>query len=281
MTNKAVGGLFLVATLCGLVIATSCSGPSAPEPGTPAFYWAAAHETWAAGDYHKTAEHLDSVLRTQNEFAARAYPWQLILTSGMAKSYMDLADYCEYGGKAKPFLMTRFRRHGSDFRTFASRLALQFAGTFQEFQKSNKDPKLVLAFSYPMGSAILSPQVQALGQGTLPNADVLDDIRRQHLKTGVVLATCLAVGAPEDTAKTQSLFKAAKVEVPRETFLFAMAQSLYEEAQLYGHQKLDEPNRLKLLAGQALETLKLVPASKETAALGAKIQKTLKLVSAK
>ncbi len=281
MTKRAVGSLFCAAIFVLLTIATSCSGPAQLQPGTPAFYWAAAKETWAAGDYMKTTEHLESVMRTQNEFTAQAQPWHLILTAGMAKGYIDLADYCDYGARAKPFLVTSFRRYASDFRTYASRLALATATSFQEFQKTNKDPKVVLAFSYPTGSAMMSPQLQKLGEGVLPNTAVLDDIRAQHLKTSVVLTTCKAVGAPDDTAKTQSLFRAVKVEVPRDTFLLAMAEALHDEAQLFVPKKLDQPDRIKLFASQALDTVKTLPETKDSAALNTKIQKTLKLVSTK
>src|SRR5882762_656532 len=85
--------------LAGLNFA--CSSSSAPEPGTPAYYWAAAKETFAANDYVKTTEHLDKLLASDNDYTARALPWRLILTSGMVRGYMDVADNCEYGVRAK------------------------------------------------------------------------------------------------------------------------------------------------------------------------------------
>ena len=52
---------------------TSCSsGPQPPQPGTPAFFWAAAKETYRAGDFLKTSENLQRILATDNEFSARA-----------------------------------------------------------------------------------------------------------------------------------------------------------------------------------------------------------------
>ncbi len=43
-------------SIAGLLAAgTSCSsGPQPPQPGTPAFYWAAANQTYRAGDFLKT-----------------------------------------------------------------------------------------------------------------------------------------------------------------------------------------------------------------------------------
>src|SRR5215813_1560943 len=63
----------------------ACSGPvtTSARVGTPEFYWYAAKETYAAGDYVKTADHLDHLIATDNEYTARAVPWSLVLTSGM------------------------------------------------------------------------------------------------------------------------------------------------------------------------------------------------------
>ena len=46
---------------------------------------APAREAFAAGDYVKTAQHLDKVQASENEYTARARPMYLILTSGMAR----------------------------------------------------------------------------------------------------------------------------------------------------------------------------------------------------
>ncbi|MGD0199571.1 MAG: hypothetical protein ABSD27_02355 [Bryobacteraceae bacterium] len=276
MNNNRIRALLAVAIAGMVLMGVSCGGSGAPQPGTPQFYWSAAGETWAAGDYPKTVEHLEGVLRTQNQYTAQARPWHLIVTSGMAKAYMDLADYSEHGSRAKPFHATAFRRQMSDFRTYADQLALQFAESFSAFQQANKDPQVTLAFSFPMGSPFMSPQLLRMGQGTLPDPAVLDDMRRQHLKTAVVLATCRAAGAPDDTARTQQLFKAGNVQVPRETFLLAMAETLDEQAQLYTLKKLDRLDRFTLFSNRALETLRTLPQTKQTTALSAKIQKALK-----
>src|ERR1035437_5769735 len=73
-----------LATL-GLVAAgTSCSsGPQPPQPGTPEFFWAAAKETYLAGDFVKTSEHLQRILATGNEFSARARAWDTVISSGL------------------------------------------------------------------------------------------------------------------------------------------------------------------------------------------------------
>src|SRR5215470_9621986 len=79
---------------------TSCSGTASTKLGTPEFYWSAAKETYAAGDYTKTLDHLDHLIQNQNEHAARAVPWSLVLTSGVAAGYMEIAGDYAAGARA-------------------------------------------------------------------------------------------------------------------------------------------------------------------------------------
>src|SRR6185437_3529708 len=92
MIDMAKRTTAILAVVSANLILFSCGGDNAPKPGTPAFYWAAAKETYAAGDYQKTVEHLGNIVSGQNEYVARAQPWLLVLTSGMALCYMDLAE---------------------------------------------------------------------------------------------------------------------------------------------------------------------------------------------
>src|ERR1039457_3338635 len=88
LTSKRSVALFAVVSV--FLALYSCSGPVAPRPGTPGFYWMAAKETFDAGDYAKTDEHLDNLLsKDDDEYAARALPWSLVLKSGMADGYID------------------------------------------------------------------------------------------------------------------------------------------------------------------------------------------------
>jgi hypothetical protein len=231
---KLVWSLSLLAIVAGALVVTSCSsGPAPPPPGTPAFYWAAAKQSYAAGDYQKASEQLERVCGTENEYTVRARPWLLVLTSGMAKAYMELADYCDYGAKAQPKNPAPFRREAAQFRAYAKSLALQFAEAFGEFDSGNKDPKIRLDFAFPTGSVLMSPEVAEIGQGQMPLPDVLEDVRKQHVKTGVVQAACRAVGVAEDANKAKKIYQAGNVQVPRDVFLLAMAHAFEEQAQLF------------------------------------------------
>ena len=131
----AICALILVLTVC-----ISCSsGPTGPETGTPAFYWQAAKETFAAGDTTKTLEHLDKLIEGENEYSARALPWSLVLTSGLAAGYTDLADNYEIGLHTNKSDPSAFRRPMINYRSMAGRLSLQFGENFAKFANMKGD----------------------------------------------------------------------------------------------------------------------------------------------
>src|SRR6188508_2519202 len=87
MTRSGLSKILLAIPVATAGLTFSCSSSAGPQPGTPAYFWSAAKETFAASDYVKTSEHLDKILASDNEYTARARPWRLILASGMARGY--------------------------------------------------------------------------------------------------------------------------------------------------------------------------------------------------
>ncbi len=266
----------LVVALSALILVSCSTGPQPPKVGTPAFYWTAAQETYAAGDYLKAVQHLEGVLRSDNEYTARAYPWYLVLEAGMARGYAELADNFEYGAKENRGNPTPFRRQMNDYRTVASRLSLSFAEAFEKWEKAATDAKVPLAFAFPTGSSFPSAQLQKIASGQMPQPAILEDLRRSHLQTVVLLTATRVVGAPDDTAKTQEIFKGPDAGVPRDVFITEMANFMHDAAKLYTPKKLNDPNRLEYFATHAMDALKPLPETKESKALIANIQKTIK-----
>src|SRR5437763_12385850 len=137
--------LLTLAALAAALLTYSCSsGPAGPEKGTPAFSWSAAKETFAAGDYSKTLEHLGNLLKNDNEYRAQAYPWYLVLSTGLAHGYMEMADRFETGARMNKTNPGSFRRLVSNYRRAARELSLGFAETFDKFQTANTTPEVEL-----------------------------------------------------------------------------------------------------------------------------------------
>jgi hypothetical protein len=268
-------GVGLVAILSVFGICFSCSsGPAKPEKGTPGYYWQAALETYAAGDYAKTLEHLDGVLATDNEFTSKALPWALVLRSGTVAGYMELADDYTIGARTNKSDPSSFRRHVSDYRGAANRIALQFAENFKI--ERLKDAQIPLAFGFPRGSGAPVAGLNKVTNGILLPDPEVEAMQKRVLERGVVLAASRAVGAADDSAKAAAIFKGPNAQVDRTVFMLAMAQTLYDDSQLYVPNKLDIPDKLNIFCARAQQALSGLPESKESKDLGAKIDKALK-----
>jgi len=271
---RSSAALFTIPVLIAAVSQFSCSTETGPQPGSPPFLWKVAKDNFAAHDFIKTAENLDRIIASENDYSSRAQPWLLVLTSGMIRGYTDLADGLETAVRAKKGDPGNFRKYISNSRSTAGRHTLHFAETFIRFQKGKDDPVLI-AFNYPSGSAAPVPEItRALNGQALQPAD-LEFAQKHALERGVLVETCRAVGASDDTAKAAELFKAGDVKVSRTAFLTAMANSLYDQSQLYSSTKLDDPSKVKMFANLASDALKGIPESKQTKELNEKIQKAV------
>jgi hypothetical protein len=246
-----------------------------PEKGTPAFYWQAARETFAAGDTTKTLEHLDKLIADQNEYTARALPWSLVLTSGLATGYTELADNYEVGGHVNKSDPSAFRRPMMNYRSLAGRLWLEFGDNFAKFGKTKGDT-VALTFGSPKGTAAAPAGLTRIAKGMVMPAADLENTEKRTLERSILLTACNAAGAPDDAAKMESILKDPGATVSRATFAAAMAQSLYTASQLYTPRKLDDPSKLEIFAQRAQDTLKTLPETKETKELSTKIAAALK-----
>ncbi|MBI1789043.1 MAG: hypothetical protein HYR60_16045 [Acidobacteria bacterium] len=255
----------------------SCSNePAPPKPGTPPFYWAAARENFSKGDFLKASEHLERLTKSENEFAARARPWQLVVLSGLAAGYLEIADQFELGSQNNKTNPSPLRKQMGNYRSMASRQALQFAEAFQQFQKAATEAEVTLDFSSPTGSSRLDPKLTTVSTGVMIPMGDLETAQLATLQRGVLLAACRAVGAPNDTARLADVLKSPPAKLPRDTFVLAMAQALYDISAVYSRKKLDQADQQKMFFTMALETVKKLPESKQTKELASKIEADLK-----
>jgi hypothetical protein len=268
---------FLPAAVGIILCSAGCSsGPSAPQPGTPEFIWSAAKTTYAAGDYIKADDNLSQLAKGTSEFAVRSRPLAIVLTSGIAKAYVDLADNFEAGAKANRGNPTPFRRQVNLFRSQASSAAMQTAEAVHEFFQSNPPDSVPLALGYPSGSAAEPVSLQRVAKGMiLPDAEI-ETLQKEMIQRSVLLAMTRAVGAGEDTAKSLEILKGANATVAKPVFALETAKVMLDLADLYSPKQLDEPNRLSVLTGEIDEVLQAAPAGKDTKDAAAKLSKLKK-----
>ncbi len=228
-----------------LVSFTACS--TAPTQSanarTPAFYWSAAAETFAAGNYAKTADHLQRLVESDSEYTARAIPWYLVVTSGMARGYTELADRYTTGARFNRVNALALNRTASQYRATAGRLALRFA---QDVDRLQRIPlgKVPLAFPMPKGSAGEPPLLTRIGSGVAMTPADQEAAEAVALQRGVLMTVCQAAGAPNDIAKARDILGQPTPDVAREIFANALAQMLKTESSLFARDKLDDPAKL-------------------------------------
>lgn len=265
----------LFAIISSFTILSSCSSqPSGAKPGTPGFFWGAARETFAAGDYSKTLDHLDNLLSTDNEYAARALPWYLVLSAGMTNGDIELAEAYDAGAHANRSDTSPFQKQRNDYRKAGGQMALRLAEKYNGFGKMSGDVALV--FGFPRGGAGEVTQLTKVYKGMMPMAADIEAIERQTVEKNVLQMACQAAGAANDPAKAQALLSAPDAKVPMATFQLAMAGALQKAADLFARDKLDDPRKVESLCQMAQNALKGVPDSKSVKDLNAKIQNSLK-----
>jgi hypothetical protein len=265
-----------------LILAWACascsSGPRPPEPGSPAFYWAAAQTTYHSGDYRKTSENLAQLIQSDNEFTTRARPWSAVISAGLAQGYFDMAESFEAGARANRNNPTPFRKQVSVYRSFSNSATLEFAETIRGLLQKNDAPNVTLACEFPNGSMPEPPGLLRVDKGMLLPDSEKDQLEAVMLQHSVVAMMSRVVGTPDDAAKTLELFKNGQATIPRATFVYGAAKALHDLSALYAPTRLDLTNRLQMLDQEALDALKTIPETKDTKALVNRIQAGLKKI---
>ena len=268
--------LLLLAVVAMSLVVVSCStGPTPPQPGTPAFYWNAAKETYHGGDFVKADENLSEIMQSDSEFTAKARVWHMVMAAGLTQAYGRMADAYEMGAKETHANPQLFRRQVSALRTAGSHTAMEFTQAAHDFAK-DQSAEVLFAFEYPAGSMTESAALNRVSTGTpLPEMDAAS-LQKAMLQRGVVMALCKAAGSPDDSAKVLDKFKASEVKIPRATFVAGLARLLYEDSDIFGAKRLDQPQRFQVMLEEAAEMVKAAPETKETKDLSNQIQNALK-----
>jgi hypothetical protein len=265
-------------TVVGLLCLISCTTTSSgPKPGTPEFFWISAQAAYKSGDFIKADEMLSRVLSTDNSYTTRARVAQIVLTAGLAKGYTELGDTYAQGARMTRTNPTPFRKQVSTARSTAAQYSLQFTDSLHRLMDSSQDANVPLAIPYPDGSLSDLPQIERLKGGALVLGSDAESLQNYLIQRGVISVANRLGGAEDDVSAAMDAFKLGSMT--RDKFLFAAANLLYDQTNLFGSGKLDQPKRMYVLCSEALEALALIPATRETKALEIKIKKLMPKVT--
>jgi len=241
-------GCFSVLLTAGLVgLLSSCSGSkmSAPRAESAAL-WSAATERYVAGDYVKAITDLDRLLDSEDAYSTRALPLSLVLTSGVAAGYMDVAEAYAAGCRTNKSKAPVFKRKASVYRALANHMVLQFAESARKIEHL-PGSSIQLAFAPPRGSGAELTSLAKIAGGIEPDQTDEETAVAQAVDRAVLVSVTSAAGAVNNFAKVAPLLQRGEVLVPRATFMKSIADSLERESQLYARNKLDDASKLALL----------------------------------
>lgn len=248
--------LFVVIGLAGLTLAACSSGGGGPQAGSPEWYWQAAEETYASGDYEKAQQHLKEVADGESEYKEQAALWRAAISGGLARGYMELGNALADAMEEEESLAGVYTVRVQDFRRNARRHAINFTESVGLLRKiAEQQPDVALRFSFPTGSANESPTVAGLREGEKFSEEQINAAIDHTLKRGLLLQTAQMVGAGEDVAKAQGAFESGEAKVPQVVFLQNLGKSLYEISALFGSEQLHEPKIQKVMLDSALQCL--------------------------
>jgi hypothetical protein len=266
--------LFLVAA--GSLAVGCSSGPPPIKPGTPAFFWAVAKESYRTGDLATTDRTLLDLAENGEEFAAPARIWELVISAGLTQGFSELADAYESGSPHNPDNPLRFHNQAANLRSVAANDVLQFAQALHTLVGGETGPDIQLAFEFPPGPLRPPERFFEIADGTWPSEPDRDLVQTAMLERGVIEAVAGAVGSPDDLSQARAVFQAAEVRVPTETFIEGMARFLYAQSDLFAPQRMGRPDRVVLMCREAAHALESLPPNERRKKLIAKIQDTLK-----
>jgi hypothetical protein len=254
MTGYQDRVLGVLATVSLLGTLSSCSRPAPVQTESAASYWSAAKERYVAGDYLKAIGNLDHLL-DNSDYVSRALPFSLVLTSGVASGYMELADYYSAGAKANKGKTLVFQRKASEYRTLANHMVLHFAENTKKLNQVDGD-SMQLAFGPPKGNATEPKLLTQISHGIELSKEDEESALELAVDRGVLMAVCDTVGAPNNLAKASEILQRGEFLVRRAKYTKAVADQLEQASQLYARNKLDDTAKMTMLKQMAQDAIK-------------------------
>lgn len=272
MRTRDFALFFVCCALIAFTVGCSQQAPAGPKPGTPEFFWGAAQAAYGAHDYNKVSDVLANIIGADAPFAAKARVMQVIVTSGKVQAWADLGDRYDASAKVNRQNPLALRKQASTVRTAATQASMQCIEALHRFLLSG-EKEVPLPAAFPAAGSTEKPmQIAKLEKGILPPEAELAGFEKVMIEQGIASTAAKLVGV-SDAEKAAAIYKSGSV--PRDTFLRAAAQLLYDQSQMFGPKKLDQPQRVRVICDEALRALAAVPPTKESKALETKLKKAV------
>ncbi|MCC7155686.1 MAG: hypothetical protein IT161_14010 [Bryobacterales bacterium] len=273
-SGSALAGTMVVGL--GLVSCSNEQGPAAVKPGTPAFFWHSAEDSYKKGNFAKVVDQLGNLTNKENDYRDRARVWLMAVSAGLARGNMEWADIMEKGGKAARTGQLEFRKQMSQSRAAANQHALRLVELSHQYTGTVKDAEIPFGYGWPPLSVEKTPEIERALKGIVLNPAETEKSRGLMEQRGVLQAMSRFTGAGGDLKKAAEVLSNGDFKLPRDKFLLTLAGELVEIAELYMPKKLDQSGRAHLFCSEAKDALGQAPPSKESKELAKRIDATVK-----
>lgn len=250
MTLRSVH-LLLLAVCSSLVALTACI--SVPEGYED---WKQVNREYESRDYITTLNYLDDLLRTENDYTARAAALKVVILGGMTRSALEIEEACAEGIRwVKTTDAGPYKTCVDGFRRRARTSALDLIDALTEFENSVAASGTVsLDFPLPEVSAEPSPMIGQTAAGAMPGEKIFEPSAARILDRHILLQVRDAV-ANGDVAAVKDMFASLPVTIPKENFLVGVAKTLLVAAAVFGEDRLDDTSKKSTTLKRAQECL--------------------------
>jgi hypothetical protein len=235
-----------LATLITLAACSTESQRSAADPWGPR--WQETERLFTAGDIDGTLQQIEVLLDAGGSHGMRAAGWKMLILAGKARGYFELSEAYEAGARKNPWGTPVFRRASSTHRSHARLASLALAQMAAEADRYfDHVDTIPLDFPMPDGSTSPSPVVESVKAGLLKHPSQLTAAEGYSVRRAIALTMCEAARGTSGGADCGDDLAARPPAIPKPRLLAVVGRVLYEQADLFAENRLNDPDKYVLL----------------------------------
>ena len=244
-----------------LVITMSCTPPVERPKGWGKVY-EDGKELFARSDFRRALGFVRDVAMSEpsHDYTARGLVLSIILSSGSAQGYQELAEAYQAGTDKleDPKHRSEYRRLRQDSYQYARTHALQLAEVARrlvEFQDKEEMKDLIVECPYPSAEASSANQpLEHAKEGSWIPPE--ERRKAQLIAIRMQIRRSLAAALGVEAAETSDALRAGTAKVSNIAFNLYLAKELLVGTKIFSTQGLDEGRNLVIMCEQANESVK-------------------------
>jgi hypothetical protein len=240
-------GALPIVTLIALAACSSGSQHSASDWGPR---WQQTERLFTEGNIDGTLQQIEVLLNAGDSDAVRAAAWKMLILAGKSRAYFELSEAYETGAQESRTQIAAFQRAASTYRSHARLASLALAQMAAETDRHfGRVDTIPLHFPMPPGSTSASSVVASVKVGHLTHQDQLTAAEEYSVRRAIILLVgeatkAISAGSAPDPGEGPA---ALSVAIPKPRLLAVVGRVLYEQADLFAENRLNDPGKYALL----------------------------------